>query len=212
VPSLGEIRDGWDQAAREDAMYNIATMPGMEGMWQPDDFFATGVAEIDETVECYGHLIDNWHRALDFGCGLGRGTQALAEYFDRVDGCDVSPEMVERARAFNAHGKAVEYRVSAERLPYPDRVFDFVYSRIVLQHIPDDLKEGYVGEFLRLLKRGGLAVIHIPAGESTDHWQPWQAMYRTPRETVEGWIKQYRGKLLDVHELDPNDLQYVVRK
>jgi ubiquinone/menaquinone biosynthesis C-methylase UbiE len=45
--------------------------------------------------------------------------------------------------------------------------FDFVYSSLVLQHMPSaEIVEKYVGEFLRVLRPGGLAVFqalsHIP--------------------------------------------------
>ena len=40
-------------------------------------------------------------RALDFGCGAGRLTQALAEHFDTVVGVDVAPSMIARARSFS---------------------------------------------------------------------------------------------------------------
>ncbi len=40
-------------------------------------------------------------KALDFGCGVGRLTQALADYFNEVAGVDVSPTMVNKALEYN---------------------------------------------------------------------------------------------------------------
>ena len=42
--------------------------------------------------------------------------------------------------------------------------FDFIYSNIVLQHIPREAQFGYVREFGRILKPGGIAVFQTPAG------------------------------------------------
>ena len=48
-------------------------------------------------------------RALDFGCGVGRLTQPLADHFEEVRGVDVSPVMLEQARQFNRHGDRCQY-------------------------------------------------------------------------------------------------------
>ena len=45
--------------------------------------------------------------ALDFGCGIGRLSQALAEHFDQVYGVDISPKMIELARAAQSQGRAL---------------------------------------------------------------------------------------------------------
>ena len=47
-------------------------------------------------------------RCLDFGCGIGRLTQALTEFFDVCDGVDISPTMIREAQEGNG---------------YPDRCF-----------------------------------------------------------------------------------------
>ena len=53
---------------------------------------------------------------IEVGCGSGRMTAALAERFDRVLALDVSPAMIERARAA-VPDERVEFRaVSGERL------------------------------------------------------------------------------------------------
>ena len=41
-------------------------------------------------------------RALDFGCGAGRLTRALAARFESVVGVDVADAMLDKARALNA--------------------------------------------------------------------------------------------------------------
>lgn len=42
--------------------------------------------------------------ALDFGCGVGRLTQALAAHFDEVTGVDISPSMIKLAKKYSRHG------------------------------------------------------------------------------------------------------------
>ena len=51
---------------------------------------------------------------------------------------------------------------------FPDRSFDYIYSRIVLQHIPDRrVTERNLREFVRLLAEGGLLVFQLPASIPT---------------------------------------------
>ena len=77
-------------------------------------------------------------RALDFGCGVGRLTQALAEAFDRCDGVDISASMLDR-RAANTAGipTAVSFIGTQRRVFHCSRMgtFTFVYSTLVLQHM-----------------------------------------------------------------------------
>jgi ubiquinone/menaquinone biosynthesis C-methylase UbiE len=103
--------------------------------------------------------------ALDFGCGVGRVTQALADQFEKVYGVDVSPAMLEHARKFNRKGKRCEYVWNPEPnlRRFPDRSFDLVYSRITLQHIRPRLVRSYLKEFLRVLAPGGLLLFQLPS-------------------------------------------------
>jgi SAM-dependent methyltransferase len=43
-----------------------------------------------------------------------------------------------------------------------DDAFDFVYSSIVFQHMGSALAAGYIGECVRITKRGGLLVFQAP--------------------------------------------------
>ena len=88
---------------------------------------------IEEVVD----LLVARNAALDFGCGLGRLTQALATHFASVTGVDIAGSMVEGAQARNVFPDRVSYVVNtAATLPFDDASFDFVYSVLVLQHVP----------------------------------------------------------------------------
>ena len=133
--------------------------------------------------------------ALDFGCGVGRLSVALADYYDRVSGVDISDEMI--ARAIPRNG--VRY-FQADSIPVALR-FDLVYSMVVLQHMPRDLQHEYVSDFFRVLKPGGVAMFHIPEGPDTGHPGWALSMYGTPQATVEEWIAAAGGRLVSVEDL-----------
>lgn len=166
--SLEEIARSWDAFGREDPLWAILTLPGKRNRrWDPEEFFRTGVEEVGRVLSLLGSLGQpaSRRRALDFGCGVGRLTQALAASFDEVDGVDVAPSMVDLARRFNRRGARCRFHLNAEphlRL-FADGAFDLVYSSYVLQHVPPPLARGYVGEFVRLLAPGGLALFQLPA-------------------------------------------------
>ncbi len=118
-------------------------------------------------LDDHGLVWHRWQTVLDFGCGPGRLTQALATRFDEVTGVDVAPAMIERARSYaGASGSRCRFEVNArpDLSMFADRTFDLVYSNLVLQHIPPELSRGYIAEFVRVLKPGGIAVFQVPSG------------------------------------------------
>lgn len=207
MSALTELRDGWDQAARENAMFNIVTT---QTDWDPAEFFAYGQREIDLMLEHLSGLPVEQRRgrALDFGCGIGRLTQALAEHFKRVDGVDISPEMIDLAKAHNKHPGRVAYQLNTERLPFRSNAFDLVYSMIVLQHMPQPLAHGYVVEFIRVIRPTGVAVFEIPDCPDSWHSNGWLSMYGTSNETVKGWVDSAGGRVIDVEPINDGSFRY----
>jgi SAM-dependent methyltransferase len=169
---LERLSEDWNELAEEDALWAVLAEPGKQGgRWDLDEFFATGEREVDGVVASAERLglPRERERALDFGCGVGRLTRALAARFGACVGVDISSEMVERARRLNADRANCEFvvNVAADLSPFDDASFDFVYSSKVLQHVPSgELACAYVAEFVRIAKPGGLVVFqlwtHIP--------------------------------------------------
>jgi SAM-dependent methyltransferase len=162
------LQQTWDELATKDAMWAVLTGPlATARAWDESAFFATGVAEIDSVLDRVRRagVIPQFHRALDFGCGPGRATQALAGQFERADGVDISPAMIARARHFNRLGERCHYHLNeADRLAaFADGTFDFVYSIITLQHMDPQYSRRYIEEFFRVARPGGVVVFQLPA-------------------------------------------------
>ena len=134
---------------------------------QLDELLRTGVDEIDALTAWLkaAEVPYRTGRALDFECGLGRLTQALARTFTRCDGVDREPAAIERAREINRFGERVHYHVNeGEDLAlFEDGTFDFVCSGRALEHIAPEVGAVYVHEFTRILAPGGVAVFRLPS-------------------------------------------------
>jgi ubiquinone/menaquinone biosynthesis C-methylase UbiE len=104
-------------------------------------------------------------RALDFGCGLGRLTRALSAYYARVDGVDIARSMIGQAQELNIGYSRCFFTVNErpDLKLFPDDAFDLIYTNLVLQHMPAKLAEGYIREFVRCTKPGGLTVFQTVA-------------------------------------------------
>ena len=166
--ALESSRRLWDAHAGIDPLWAILAYPAKHGgKWDLDDFFRTGVDEIADVLRDLSRLglAVNTDRALDFGCGVGRLTQALAEHFTRVVGVDLSPEMIERAKSLNRFPDRVTYLANGvdDLSVLGSERFDLIVSRIVLQHIAPDAAVRYVRELCRVIAPGGSLVFQVPS-------------------------------------------------
>jgi len=161
--SLRRIQEHWTFFGREDPLRSILQQGAG---WDTDEFFHTGVLEIESVLQYVEslHPLRSRARALDFGCGVGRLTQALALHFDKVRGVDISPSMIEHARRYNRHGARCEYVLNetSDLGRFADGEFDFIYSNITLQHMPRRLIKRYLAEFLRVLDPAGALLFQLP--------------------------------------------------
>ena len=166
--NLHDLQRHWDAFGEQDPMWAILTDPARKGRrWTAEEFFATGVAEVEALMsEARSFGLPAAHRrALDFGCGLGRLTQALAAHCDEALGLDVAPSMIAQAAAFNRHGDRVQYQVQAAP-PFhaiASRSVDVVYTGRVLQHIAPVHAPDYIRELARVLAPGGFLSFDVPS-------------------------------------------------
>lgn len=177
----------WNQFGEVDPLWAILMRPDCkEGRWDRHEFFAQGQSDVSCALEAVGwqQIVLRQRRALDFGCGVGRLTQALACYFEEVDGVDIAPSMIRRANRYNPYGERCRFHVNErdELSLFGDGQFDFVLSLIVLQHMRPEYAKKYIAEFLRVLAPGGALVFQMPSHRSQvpleEHYEPlslrWQ--------------------------------------
>jgi SAM-dependent methyltransferase len=168
---LKKMRSDWDERARENARYYVATG---KNDWTDDEFFQSGERTIAEEILtdminiCQGKDPKQM-KVLEIGCGAGRVTRALAGVFGQVHAVDVSGEMVARAKqALVDRPNAFVYQNSGKDLAVvPGGDYDFAFSTIVFQHIPSrEVIYSYVREVSRLLRPGALFKFQVQGDSS----------------------------------------------
>ena len=107
------------------------------------------------------HLCDRFSirsgaRLLDAGCGRGDFTRAFADRGVVVQGLDAA-----RSESRLLEGVSVSYAdFSSEPFPLTSNAYDVVFSKSVLEHLPDP--DYYLEECMRVLKPGGRLILLTP--------------------------------------------------
>jgi len=203
---LSRMRRDWNRRAQENARHYVVTG---QNQWSDEEFYRSGQVTLEEEVLndltniCQDKDPKDM-RVLEIGCGAGRVTRAFAGFFGDVWAVDISPEMVRQAREAcagfpNAHvlmnnGKDL----SVVSSPWKLRLglekpieFDFAFSFMVFQHIPNrQIIESYVRDVSRLLRPGGLFKFQVqgsPLAEAeTEHsWVGVSFSERDAREMAD---------------------------
>jgi ubiquinone/menaquinone biosynthesis C-methylase UbiE len=172
---LDRHKQSWDKLGELDPLWVVLTDPkGKFGKWDVDEFFATGEKDIAAAMTTAKGLEypKRWETALDFGCGVGRLTRAMSKYFKQCHGVDISESMIAKAKELNQAFPNCQFSVNyADHLRmFPDNQFDFVFTTIVLQHLPTQtMIKSYIAEFCRVLRPDGLLAFQVPAQITLRH-------------------------------------------
>lgn len=220
--SLERHKRDWEDLAAEDLYWSILSDDDKRfGGWQQDAFLESGRREVDALLERAGalELPRNHARALDFGCGAGRVTRALAAHFDEAVGVDIAAGMVAEAERLNADVASCRFVVNTrpDLALFADSEFDLVYTSIVLQHLPSAAAiRAYLTELVRVLAPGGLLAIqllsHIPLRHRL---QPRRRVYDAlravgvPRDVL---FRRLRLQPIAIRALAVDDVRAVLQR
>ncbi len=164
---IRHLQAAWNRFGETDPLWAILTHPARKGgRWDIADFFETGRVEVAAVMDYLGALPIGLQRGrvLDFGCGVGRLTQAFCDHAAECHGVDIAPSMIRLARRYNRFGERARYHLNErpDLSLFADDTFDLVYSNLVLQHMNPRYSAAYIREFMRILKPGGIAVFQLP--------------------------------------------------
>lgn len=137
-------------------------------------------------------------RALDLACGTGDIALALAARGARVTGLDITPRMLQLARAKPAAGRRVTF-VAGDMmaLPFPDASFDLVTTGYGIRNGPRI--EPALDEIRRVLRPGGLLL-------SLDFDRPPNALVRA---VYLGYLTIVGSALGWILHRDPDTYRYI---
>jgi demethylmenaquinone methyltransferase / 2-methoxy-6-polyprenyl-1,4-benzoquinol methylase len=128
-------------------------------------------------------------RVLNVGAGTGRDQlrlQRAAGAEGIAVGVDISPVML---RLAHARGALVT-RADAHQLPFHDESFDRLWCTYVLDLMPDDDLPSVLGEFRRVLNRGGrMALVSMTEGTTPASRivvGTWKLLYRAAPKATGG--------------------------
>jgi ubiquinone/menaquinone biosynthesis C-methylase UbiE len=114
------------------------------------------------------HLLGdvNGKTVLEYGCGRGLYTVALADRAARVIAFDISPELlaIAKQRVEVNQCEGVELLLgSAHSLPLPNESIDVIFGMAILHHLDLEIASR---EVRRVLKKGGRAIFKEPLRNS----------------------------------------------
>lgn len=217
---LGRIAVYWGMIGTQAPHWSVLTqaryLPA-EIERHKDEFYESGEADaalVRNALGLHGIPLDGIRRVVEFGCGVGRVTFALARAFPEVIGCDVSAAHLKVAVAeakARKPGRIAFYQSTIAR-PLPDQPCDLWFSRIVLQHNPPPVIAWLLREAFARLAPGGVAIFQVPTYSVgyrftvADYLKPQRnltmEMHVLPQKTVFALAQQAGLEMLEVRE-DP---------
>lgn len=133
--------------------------------------------------------------ALDLACGTGRMALMLSRVAARVVGCDITAEMLKRAKvgaAVAGSDNVIFVEAEASRLPFIEDSFDLVTCRTAFHHFPDP--RAVLAEVARVLVPDGRFVIE-------DVYGPDEAGLSAAREEIEKALDRFHVKAYSIAEM-----------
>ncbi len=163
------MRRDWDERAKKNAFHYIASW---RKEWDLNSFLTSGEQDYQRLVlpmlkRC--EIAPCGKVMVELGCGAGRMTPNFARHYEQVLALDLSMEMLQRARRVHSEQRNILWlRTSGADLAcLANDSADFVFSYLVLQHLPnEDLVFAYVREILRTLRPGGAFLFQFNGSDS----------------------------------------------
>lgn len=215
MSAFDNVRSTYEKFGADDPFYAVLSTPEFRSdVLNKDSFYETGRQEISRQMQLIGEsgIEVARSRALDFGCGVGRLSNALATSFNEVVGVDISSTMVKEARQ-NCHTENCSFiqNTNQDLSIFPDGHFDFVYSSITLQHIPMPASGQYLADFLRVLKKDGLIICLVPDGRWSAPGSIQERATRLYRNHLRPLLKTLRGKpAVQIHPIANRSMKEII--
>lgn len=120
----------------------------------------SGLQMVDQVAQAGYELIKSLPtgRCLDIGCGDGSNAKHISRLGFTVEGIEISPAAVKKAKANGIPAQVLDLNDS--KLPFSDNTFSLVWMSDVIEHV--FWPESVMTEIYRVLKKGGSLFISTP--------------------------------------------------
>lgn len=125
-------------------------------------------------------------KILDLGCGRGWLTNLLSKY-GKTRGIEPVKSVVEYAKKIFPN---IEFLIgtTSDLLTSPNfEKYDLIVSSEVIEHIEDDLKDGFISDINKLLNNNGFLILTTPRAEVQNEWNK----YLGANQPIEAWISEH---------------------
>lgn len=207
--------DHWEELAKTEPHWAVLSSDdNLSGALDEAAFFQSGADHIEHVFAEVRRRVDPGfapRRALDFGCGVGRLLVPLAARCESVTGLDVSPTMLQLARAnLEERGHDNATVAEASTLGGLRGAFDLVHSVMVIQHIPTAEGWRVLDDLVAAIRPGGVGVIQLYLRVSGSRADRWRNTLRTRAQPLRLAINGARGRprfrgLVLMHEYDAQE-------
>jgi ubiquinone/menaquinone biosynthesis C-methylase UbiE len=154
---------------------------------------------------------------LDFGCGPARNLVKYGQRFKRLDGADISPVNLEKAKEYTQKNGLEPNLYLTDGVGLgetPSDTYDFVMSTICLQHIcVHEIRYSIFKDMFRVLKSGGIITAQMGYGSnsplSVGYYENYYDAPSTNR-ACDTMVESPDQLEKDLLEIGFTDFQYVI--
>lgn len=170
-PMFDHVAASWAQLGNEEPHWSVVTAENFKKDRIAEterEFYGSGQGDA-ELISAFfarnGHNLGGVKTCLEFGCGVGRATSAIASVFPKVFGVDISAPHLEIAGSwFKKSGISNVELIQLHRVEdvasLPE--FDLLYSTIVFQHNPPPIIAYLLDTLFSRLRPGGYVLFQVP--------------------------------------------------
>ncbi|AJI55953.1 class I SAM-dependent methyltransferase [Francisella philomiragia] len=110
----------------------------------------------------YQYRGDKFNKILDIGAGIGTFLESVAPFGFGTYALEASKYGVKRLKSKDINVQEF-YLEKDKQLPFDDNEFSLVLFNQVIEHLDKETGQYYIGEIIRVLEPGGVAIIKSPS-------------------------------------------------